>query len=167
MVNETSLRGWKCLSSASFRQSCHCFQCWLSICDTKEHILRTFINFRSVTLLVDGTSQHLQSDSNAGQQQCCSVFRVKSYQAAHCNHNYLTADLHLGMAYVLLFVFYPLRWTLSPLFQDWFLHSVKIVMLLQPCLPDVPSWPNQWHNRLKAIIYEGLIKKDFCLKKIE
>lgn len=103
MVTETSLWGWKCLPSASSRQSCHSFQCLLNICDTNNTFLEPLWTLR--VLVGWWTTHHLQSDSNVGQQHCCSALTVKSCKLSRRNYNThprkdLPADLHLGMAYV-------------------------------------------------------------------
>lgn len=131
----------------------------------KRYILRIFMNLKNVTLLADGL---LSIYRLTAMLTATLLLRIKSSKPAHCNHNthpinYLTAHLHLGNG---LCVFHPLLWSLSALFQDLFLHSVKILMLPQPYLPDVPSWPNQNSlKQLSVISYLLWVNKDrFFLK---
>lgn len=155
MVTETSLWGWKCLPSASSRQSCHSFQCLLNICDTNNTFLEPLWTLRvRPCWLMDYSSFTVR-------QQCWTatllsinskILQTITPQLQHSPNKRFNSWFTFRNG---LCVFYPLLWSLSPWFQDLFLHSVKILMLLQPGLPDVPSWPNQLQNKWKQLSTMG------------
>lgn len=151
MVTETSLWGWKCLPSDSSRQSCHSFQCLLNIWH-KQYILRTFMNFKSETLLVDGLLIIYSLTATLFFSINSKILQTITPQLQHSPNKRFTSWFTFRNGSC---VFYPLLWSLSSWFQDLFLHSVKILMLLQPGLPDVPSWPNQLQNKWKQLSTMG------------